>query len=127
MHCNINWRIQMFVKNSSQNGFLILLIAEQKLTLNISNEFREGLVQLINEGHYKIVLDLSKVSFMDSSALGSVIAAFNHLQEVSKKMNVEASLRICCLTPNVQSLFNLLRINDIIGVYNTVEDATTKI
>jgi anti-sigma B factor antagonist len=117
----------MFVKNSSQNGYLVLLIAEQKLTVNISNEFREGLIQLINEGDYKIVLDLSKVSFMDSSALGSVIAAYNHLQEVSKKMNEEASFRICCLTPNVQSLFNLLRIDEIIGVYDNIEDATTKI
>lgn len=114
----------MFVKNSHENGFLVIKIAEPKLTVNISNEFREGLIHAINEGNYKIVLDLSNVAFMDSSALGSIIAAFNHLQEIALKLNEETKMNICCLTPNVQSLFNLLRIHDVIGVYKTVDEAT---
>ncbi len=114
----------MIIKKAIQNGFMVVTIAEPKLTSLLSNELRDKLVALIDEGNYKLVLDLHTIEFMDSSALASLIAAYNHLKSTTSKLEEAGEYRVSGLTKNVKSLFNLLRINDIINVYGSVEDAT---
>lgn len=113
----------MIMKKAIQNGYMVITIAEPKLTSLLSNELRDKLVNLIDDGNYKLVLDLHTVEFMDSSALASIIAANNHLKSTTDKLEESGEFRVSGLTKNVKSLFSLLRINDIISVYDSVENA----
>jgi anti-sigma B factor antagonist len=63
-----------------------------------TNAFRKKLKSLLVEGKRNIVLDLKKVSFIDSGGLGALIAAY------STAKSEGATLRLC----NIGSRFKVL-------------------
>jgi anti-sigma B factor antagonist len=107
----------MNLKFDNSNGILIVNINELKFTNMFASEFRDKLEELINEGNYRILINLEKINYMDSSALGSIVSVFNHLNEISTLNNEKSRLAICSLNKNVEFLFNMLRINGIIDIY----------
>jgi anti-sigma B factor antagonist len=67
-------------------------------------------------GHTRIVLDLSRVTFVDSSGLGAIIAAMKHL-------GAERTLELADLQPAVAKVFRLTRLDEIVKVHATAADA----
>jgi anti-sigma B factor antagonist len=57
-----------------------VLAVEGELDLSTSPELREALVTLGSE-HARIAIDLRAVTFMDSTALGVIVAAMKHARE----------------------------------------------
>ena len=64
-----------------------------------------------------VVVDLTKVAFIDSSGLATLIEA---LQAVGK---YGGRLRLCGLTPAVKNLFKLSNLISIFDIRDTREDA----
>jgi len=86
------------------------------LDANTSREFRDELPAALGAGG-KVVLDLRHVQFMDSGGCGAVLA-------VLKKLKASGgNLKICCVTNPVRALFDLVRIQRIIEVFKTREEA----
>src|ERR1700744_3675700 len=63
-----------------------------------------------------VVIDLSAVDFLDSSALGALISAHRSLAEAGR------SLRIACPRPQISKIFRITRVADVIELYETVDD-----
>src|SRR5262249_21141330 len=63
------------------------------------------------------VLDLSKVNYMSSRAVGVVLAHFQGLHRESGQM------RVCCVQPKVLPVLKELHLHVLIGIYDTVEEA----
>jgi anti-sigma B factor antagonist len=61
------------MEDLSEGGCLVVSLKEKRLDAVIAASFREALVARIDEGQRSIVLDMSQVSFMDSSGLGAVV------------------------------------------------------
>ena len=86
------------------------------LDANTSREFKEELPAALGESG-KVVLDLRHVQFMDSGGCGAVLA-------VLKKLRTSGGdLKICCVTNPVRALFDLVRMQRIVGVFKTREEA----
>ena len=64
-----------------------------------------------------IVLDLSHVTFIDSSGLGALLSCVRDLTTRG------GELRVCCVQQRVMIMFNLVRLPKIIGVFDTLEEA----
>jgi len=86
------------------------------LDANTSREFKEELPAALSDAG-KVVLDLHHVQFMDSGGCGAVLA-------VLKKLKTSGGdLKICCVTNPVRALFDLVRMQRIVGVFKTREEA----
>ncbi|MCB1734807.1 MAG: STAS domain-containing protein [Gammaproteobacteria bacterium] len=70
----------------------------------------------INKGTL-VVFNLAKVDFIDSTGLGLVVSTFRRAREN------EGDLAVCCLTPQVRSLFELTRMHRIFNVFDTEDMA----
>jgi anti-sigma B factor antagonist len=65
----------------------------------------------------RLVLDMSRVAFMDSSGLGALLSTLRALAASG------GDLKVCHLTPAVRVLFELVRVHRVFDVVETREDA----
>ena len=78
--------------------------------------FKENVRAIADEGADYILLDMANIEFMDSSGLGALVS-------VMKYMGVEKKLEITGLTPIVEKVFKLTRMDEVFLVHRSVEDA----
>lgn len=64
----------------------------------------------------RVVLDLAAVTFIDSSGLGAIVAAM-------KQLEAHRRLDLAGLTPVVDKVFRLTRMDSVFRIYATTADA----
>jgi anti-sigma B factor antagonist len=69
------------VQGSRTQGRWTVLEVAGELDLHTSPALRDQMLGLIEEGTAYLALDLTKVDFMDSSSLGSLVACLKRLRE----------------------------------------------
>jgi anti-sigma B factor antagonist len=74
-------------------------------------------VAAIVERASRLVLDLSRVEFVDSSGCGAILTCLRQVNSVGGKLSV------CGVTRPVRALFELVRMNRILDVYDSREAA----
>jgi anti-sigma B factor antagonist len=77
----------------------------------------ERIHELIREGKKNVVVDLSKVKFMNSSGLGMLISAMTSLR------NAGGDLRLANAADRIQSLLIITRLITVFKHYDSVEEA----
>ena len=105
--------LQFYVKEDN-----LVVIMEGELDHHSTEEARNKIDnQLDVEGINKLILDFSKVSFMDSSGIGVVIGRY-------KKLSAKNG-RVCIVgvSPSVKRVFELSGMFKIIGLYDSIEEA----
>ncbi|MBE9125667.1 STAS domain-containing protein [Coleofasciculus sp. LEGE 07081] len=82
--------------------------------------FRKVLSKCVDDGPKNIVLDLSKIDFVDSSGLGALV------QLVKKAQSAEGSLQIVT-NPRVTQTVKLVRLEQFLSLQPSVEVALEKV
>jgi anti-sigma B factor antagonist len=110
----------MIFKQEEHAGYTIIRFEEQRLDVLIAQEMKAELLKLLEKGPQRLGLDLSRVTFVDSSGLGALVA-------VLKKVGVDASssLRLWGLTREVKSVFELTQLYKVFDIYELEQDALT--
>lgn len=73
--------------------------------------------ELIEEDKKRVVIDLSKVKWMNSSGLGVIMGCFTSLK------NAQGELKICGATDKVNSLFMVTKLITLFESYKNVKEA----
>lgn len=79
-------------------------------------QFKERMREVTQDGPARVVLDLSNVSFLDSSGLGAVVAVMKLLMPARK-------LELAGLTPSVEKVFRLTRMDSVFAIHPSVPGA----
>ncbi len=82
-----------------------------------SAELEREIKSLIHAGRYKIIVDLSRVSYISSAGWGIFISVIREIRENG------GDLKLVGMIPDVFEVFELLEFQNILGAYPTVEDA----
>lgn len=80
---------------------------------------KEAITEAVSSGPPRVVIDLEGVSFVDSTGLGSVIAA---LKQIRSK---EGELRLAAPNQQVRVVLELTTLDRVFPYYATVEEALT--
>jgi anti-sigma B factor antagonist len=80
-------------------------------------EIHEKIKELIGQGAKKVVADVNKVSWMNSTGLGALIGAMSSLR------NSGGDLKLARITENVENLFVITKLVTIFDTFDTVEEA----
>jgi len=84
-----------------------------------TSEIHEKVKELIGQGAKKVVADVDKVSWMNSTGLGALIGAMSSLR------NAGGDLKLARITENVENLFVITKLVTIFDTFDTVEEAVT--
>jgi anti-sigma B factor antagonist len=91
-----------------------LLITEANL--EEAEAFKSELTGLIDGGHKKIVVSFENVVYVDSSFLGALVSVLKYA------MSKQGDIAVSDLNKDISNLFNLIRMNKVFKVYNTLPD-----
>lgn len=107
----------MLMEETSEGDCLVVGLMEARLDAVIAANFRDTLVDRIDQGRRNIVLDLSQVSFMDSSGLGALVFVLKHLGRNGGR------LHICGVTPGVMAVLKLTRMDRVLKTFENRQAA----
>lgn len=96
---------------------IVVLEATGELDLHTSPEFRESLAGVLEDGAERVVVDLTGVTFIDSSALGVLVGGARRSAERGNE------LMIVCPAGNVARVLEITGLNRAFAIYATREEA----
>lgn len=106
----------MQIEGKKVGDLLIVTPLEKRLDASAAADFKGKIVDWINAGNNRIVLDLSQVDFVDSSGLGAIVSCL-------KTLGGNGDLVICGIRETVMCLFQLTRMNRVFQIFPTEAEA----
>lgn len=101
----------------TQPANIAIVHMQGKLDLLSTANVKQRLSQVVSEGSSKLVIDMSNVTFIDSSGLAALVSALKTTRLAS------GDLRLACLSEEARNIFEITRLDRVIQSYETVEDA----
>ncbi len=98
------------------NDVAMAVIPMEELDASNVAEFKSTIGPVL-EANREVILDLTRVRFIDSSGLGAMLSC---LRQLSAK---GGDLKLCGMTKQVRSIFELVRMHRIFDIYPTREEA----
>jgi anti-sigma B factor antagonist len=109
----------MQIDIAERNGAAVLRPAGARVDLEVAGEFRTALLDAIDAGHRRLVVDMGDVHFVDSSGLGALVSALKTL----KLLKREGDIRLANVQPPVVALLEIIRLHRVFSSYSSVDQA----
>ncbi len=106
----------MQLEDKKIGNVLIVKPLEKRIDASSATDFKGKMVDWVNGGNNRIVLNLSLVDFIDSSGLGAIVSSL-------KTIGNNGDLVICGVRDTVMSLFRLTRMNRVFQIFVSEEEA----
>jgi anti-sigma B factor antagonist len=106
--------MDMDVKDSGQ---VTVVTARGDIDMAVADSVRKQLIGLVDRGRVRLVLDLGGVLYIDSAGLGALVAAMKHARAAG------GDIRACRLDTDVRSLFQMTRIDNVMSIHATRQEA----
>lgn len=107
----------MTVKNKIVEGVAVVTVKGNLMGGGETDDCHQAIKDLIEEGHKKMVIDLSKVKWMNSRGLGMLMACHTTVS------NADGALKIAGATEKVNSLFIMTKLMTIFDSYENADRA----
>jgi anti-sigma B factor antagonist len=92
---------------------------EGELDLATAPQLKWMLLDALEEGHSRLVVDLSQTTFMDSTALGVLVG-------VDRSLDDGATLAIVCASSSLLKIFELSGMDGVFAIFSTLDAALAR-
>lgn len=106
--------MELDVKSAGQ--VTVVTIPGETLDAGNSREFKNR-IEPVLEAHDRLVFDLSRLTFVDSSGCGALVSCLRRMKEG------DGDLFLCNLSSQVRDLFNVIRMDQVFRIFETQEEA----
>lgn len=108
----------MQLQTQTRPKVMSVSVIDDRIDAATAIQFKEKLRDITQAGPDRVVLDLARVQFLDSSGLGAIVA-------VKKLLGPDRVLELAGLTPTVEKVFRLTRMDSIFTIHPSVEVAVS--
>jgi anti-sigma B factor antagonist len=106
----------MEIPVDSVDGVAVATVPVEELDASNAGDFKRDVGPLL-EANTRLIFDLSRVRFVDSSGLGAFISCL-------RKLNAKGGdLKLCGMSKQVRAVFELVRMHRVFDICNTREEA----
>jgi anti-anti-sigma factor len=106
------------ILNTRKHNDVLILYPEGKVTLGDGDqELGEAVRTALMNGERKIVINFSKVSYLDSSGVGELVGCYTSIKGKG------GELRICGMNSKIFSLIKMTSLHSVFEVKDTEEEA----
>lgn len=106
----------MELSSTERSTDVVVHVNEDRIDAAVAVEFKDAMRAYFAAQHPRVVLDLAKVDFVDSSGLGAIVA-------ILKEVGEGKSFALAGLTPGVEKVFRLTRMDTVFTIYSDIDDA----
>lgn len=100
-----------------ENNNIVLLDINGEIDLYNAPEIKDVIAKLIEEQKYCIIINLEKVSYIDSSGIGALISSLSNLKKY------QGGLKIINVSGSVRKVFELTKLTSFFEIYDNEADA----
>jgi anti-sigma B factor antagonist len=97
-----------------------LVGARGRLDQTLTPQLEQNLLDLLNEGHSRLLVDLTEVEYINSGGLRCLVSAWRRARQQ------EGSLSLCGLNPRLSEIFDMVGFDKVFDIYPTCEAARSK-
>ncbi len=98
------------------NGKISFIDIQGEVTAGAENALMDAYAQATSTGAKDIVLNFAQLDYMNSSGIGLLVTLLIRAKRQSQR------LLACHLTEHYRQIFELTRLNEVIGIYETEAD-----
>lgn len=106
----------MIIEPIEQGDYLLANINVKEANLTIADIFKTELIAQVNAGHKLIVVNFERVTYVDSSFLGALVAALK--VAIPQKCDIV----VLNLNNDIRNLFELIRMDKVFKIYDHIEE-----
>jgi anti-sigma B factor antagonist len=103
--------------NHRQEGDRTVLEVAGEVDVYTAPKLREKLVELVGEGNYHLVVDMTKVEFLDSTGLGVLVGGLKRVR------SHEGSLALVCTQERILKIFRITGLTKVFPIHDSLDDA----
>jgi anti-sigma B factor antagonist len=96
----------------------LVVAVRGEVDVHSAAQLRDQLISSLDSGNSSVIVDLSKLDFIDSTGLGALVAGRNHAAGIS------SSLRLVCSSERLLKLFRITGLDTVFDIYPTLPAAT---
>jgi len=102
---------------ASCTGGRTVLAVQGEVDLHSADRLADRLTAILDSGERSVVVDLSPLSFLDSTGLGALVTARNRAQQTG------AALRLVCTSDRLLKLFRITGLDAVFEIHPTLAQA----
>lgn len=106
----------MILETTQEREALVVRVTEPRIDAAVAVKFKDAMRERSDRHEGTIILDMSAVNFLDSSGLGAVVGAM-------KQIGAGSVLELAGLTPAVEKVFRLTRMDTVFTIHDDLEAA----
>jgi anti-sigma B factor antagonist len=91
------------------DGAQVVRVEEERIDASVAIQFKDRMRDIAGGGG-RMILDLGRVAFVDSSGLGAIVAVMKFLAPACK-------LELAALSPNVGKVFHMTRMDSVFTIH----------
>ncbi len=107
----------MTMQNRVQHDVTILYPEGKVILGEGDQELGDGVRQVLEQGARKVVINFTKVTYMDSSGVGELVGCYTSIK------NRGGDLRVCGMNGRILSLIKMTSLNSVFEVRDTELEA----
>ena len=105
------------IEDQEIDGDTHVIVLGGEVDLYTAPEFKERMVELIDGGKTRIVVDLSEATFIDSTTLGVLVGGVKRLRPSG------GALALVCTDQNITKIFEITGLDRVFPIHATREEA----
>ena len=106
----------MKLETQTHDGVTLITALEPRIDAAVAIQFKDTMREVTESAQTRFVIDMSNVEFVDSSGLGAIVS-------VMKMVGPDRQLELAGLTPNVEKVFRLTRMDTVFTIHPHIGDA----
>lgn len=106
----------MELQTRRHGDLTVIEVCESRIDAASAIYFKDGMRELTAGGSGTVMIDMSRVSFLDSSGLGAIVA-------VMKFLGPDRTLELAALLPPVDKVFRLTRMDTVFKIHAAAPEA----
>lgn len=100
-----------------KNNDITICALEGEVNINTSPELRKKFMSIIEANEKKILIDLTNVSYLDSSGLATFIEILQRLKKINGR------LRFCNINERVRNILEITKLVNLFEIFESREEA----
>jgi anti-sigma B factor antagonist len=109
------------IKTEQLDGDAWVIALSGEVDLYTAPEFKQQLLQVIEQGGRQVLVDFSETTFIDSTTLGVLVGGVKRLRPH------DGQLSLVCNDRNITKIFEITGLDRVFEIYPTRDEALTKI
>jgi len=101
-----------------QKDIKVIEIPHQRMVYELLEETSREWAGYLEQGYRKFVIDMSRVSFMDSASIGCLMDFYR------KVKSVEGRIHLAAVQPRIDTLLAIAKAKGLFGIYSNVHEAS---